>query len=325
MKRHVLIVKPEDINNLLCKFPGNRPVKPNKQLLESIRKFNRTFNPILIGKKILSTETIDGKIVHEDDRYPILDGQHRAWACVELGIPIVCMVDETIDYERDKMALAALQKAKAWNIDNFVDFLSSHDSLLAKRLQSLIEEYSPTFTSTQVAATFYVGFSTSPKSLIESGKYELDEDMGHWVLNSCESLNLTATTFIRAIKYLYSKNGKFSIKRLREKIETSKIDWSTKEVDVIEQILPIYNEGLFEDEMIEYDSPKKRWFPNDIKQKALFRANGQCEYVDPKGNRCEEKSNLEYDHDLPFKYGGASSIENCKVLCIGHNRSKGTK
>ena len=326
MKREIVVIQANDMDNMLCKFPGNRDAKENRTLTASIEGFGRTFNPVLIGKKIESSEGVDGSVLPVDKYYPVLDGQHRVLSLRKLGLPIVCVLDETIDYEKDLKALSALQKAKAWSIDNFISFLSNYDDPVAIQLEQLIAEYDQ-FTSTQVAETFYDGFTKGSKGLIEKEEYAINEEIGRWVLDAAIELGFNATTILRALKYLHSKNGEFSIKRLKDRLMETEIEWSANEVEVIEQILPVYNAGLYEDEMISYEAPKKnRWFGNDVKLKAMARAGGQCEYSNPEdGIRCEETTNLEYDHDLPYKYGGANTLENCRILCRTHNRSKGAK
>lgn len=323
--REIIIISPEDLNNKLCRFPGNRPVKINRELLKSINKYNRAFNPILIGPPIKSTESIDGGVLEEKEYYPILDGQHRALVLHELQLPIVCFLDNTIDYTKHKTALAALQQSKSWTIDNFVGFLIEYGSDEALKLSKLIEEYKD-YSSTKVAEVFSLNDTKNAKKLIEANLYELDILIGNKVFEASRAINLKSTSGLRALKYLWKKNDGFSINRLIEVVKNKEIEYSANDVEIIEQILPLYNKGVFEDEMLEYDAPKKkRWFPNDVKFKAINRANGRCEYIDPNNHRCEETENLEYDHDLPYSKGGANTLENCQVLCLHHNRSKGAK
>ena len=321
----IIKINPKEANKLLCKFPGNRGAKSNKPLENSIKEYGRHFNPVLIGKKILSTEAINGSTLEHGEYYPVLDGQHRVLALINLNLPIVCVLDETIDYVKDKKAIAALQKAKKWTIDDFVSFLSEYDDEIAIKLQELIYQYN-SFSSTKVAEIFFNGSTKSPKTLIEDGKYKIDEYKGRWVLNAALELGFNNTSHLRAIKYLFNKNGEFSVDRLKDKLNFETVDWSTNEVEIIEQIVRIYNTGeLFEDQMIKYDPPKKRYFASDVRLKALTRANGQCEYIDENNIRCEDTNNLEYDHDLAFVNGGSNGIENCRVLCQFHNRSKSSK
>jgi 5-methylcytosine-specific restriction endonuclease McrA len=41
--------------------------------------------------------------------------------------------------------------------------------------------------------------------------------------------------------------------------------------------------------------------------------------------RCTSRFALEFDHILPFAKGGASTLENCRHLCAGHNRFAAVK
>lgn len=62
----------------------------------------------------------------------------------------------------------------------------------------------------------------------------------------------------------------------------------------------------------------RRDFPKKVKAEAFLRAKGQCE-------ACEARlwpGRIQYDHQLPDAFGGAPTLENCRVLCIGCHRTK---
>jgi hypothetical protein len=69
------------------------------------------------------------------------------------------------------------------------------------------------------------------------------------------------------------------------------------------------------------DSLSLRYFPASVKQSVRARSGNQCEFMDEKTKRrCTSRFALEFDHILPFAKGGASTLENCRHLCAGHNR-----
>jgi hypothetical protein len=49
------------------------------------------------------------------------------------------------------------------------------------------------------------------------------------------------------------------------------------------------------------------------------RDQGRCSFVDPQGRRCEAREWLEIHHEVPFGRGGATSVENLRLLCHSHN------
>lgn len=46
----------------------------------------------------------------------------------------------------------------------------------------------------------------------------------------------------------------------------------------------------------------------------------RCAYVSPEGERCAERSGLEFDHIIPVVHGGKSIVDNIRLLCRGHHR-----
>ena len=66
-----------------------------------------------------------------------------------------------------------------------------------------------------------------------------------------------------------------------------------------------------------YDS---RYIPKNIKHKVYLRDGGRCTFVDHNGNRCEERSNLEFDHKTMWCHGGRHSVDNIRLMCREHNK-----
>lgn len=59
-----------------------------------------------------------------------------------------------------------------------------------------------------------------------------------------------------------------------------------------------------------------RLIPSEIKKEVWRRDAGRCVI-------CGEKTNLHFDHDLPFSKGGTSiSAKNVRLLCMKHNLQK---
>lgn len=56
-----------------------------------------------------------------------------------------------------------------------------------------------------------------------------------------------------------------------------------------------------------------------VKRLAWQKAESQCEYVSPAGNRCEARHRLEFDHRKPLALGGESGLQNIRILCREHN------
>ena len=63
-----------------------------------------------------------------------------------------------------------------------------------------------------------------------------------------------------------------------------------------------------------------------LKRKLWQRANGCCEYVDPKSQvRCSSKFALAEDHIEPVALGGTNELSNLQLLCRAHNSRRAVK
>jgi len=62
-----------------------------------------------------------------------------------------------------------------------------------------------------------------------------------------------------------------------------------------------------------------RLIPSEIKKEVYKRDNRRCV-------KCGSKTNLHFDHDLPFSKGGTSlTSKNIKLLCMKCNLKKGAR
>jgi hypothetical protein len=65
--------------------------------------------------------------------------------------------------------------------------------------------------------------------------------------------------------------------------------------------------------------PHTRLIPTYVKIEVWKRDGGKCAV-------CESRTNLHFDHDVPFSKGGSSfTVENVRLLCAKHNLSKSDK
>ena len=64
-----------------------------------------------------------------------------------------------------------------------------------------------------------------------------------------------------------------------------------------------------------------RHIPAGIRYAIRIRSGDQCEYIDPTtGRRCDCRTQLEFDHIIPFALGGDHSPENLRHFCRAHNQ-----
>jgi 5-methylcytosine-specific restriction endonuclease McrA len=63
-----------------------------------------------------------------------------------------------------------------------------------------------------------------------------------------------------------------------------------------------------------------RHIPARVRRAVRTRDKGQCTYVSHDGHRCEARTRLEYDHEVPLARGGKTSISNLRLRCRAHNQ-----
>ncbi len=63
-----------------------------------------------------------------------------------------------------------------------------------------------------------------------------------------------------------------------------------------------------------------RYVPAEVRRGIWQRNGGQCTFIDAEGNRCKERRLIQIEHCDPFARGGPSTVENCCLLCAGHNQ-----
>jgi|SRR5215471_1091251 len=66
--------------------------------------------------------------------------------------------------------------------------------------------------------------------------------------------------------------------------------------------------------------PGSRHVSAHVKRAVRKRDKDQCTHVSDTGHRCEEKSDLEYDHILEYARGGEATVTNIRLRCRAHNR-----
>lgn len=98
--------------------------------------------------------------------------------------------------------------------------------------------------------------------------------------------------------------------------------------EVIDRALDALIASLEKNKFGATDSPRgsrgrstnPRHVPAAVKRVVRERDKGQCTYVSPDGHRCESRTRLEYDHELPVARGGESTVSNVRLRCRPHNQ-----
>jgi hypothetical protein len=65
--------------------------------------------------------------------------------------------------------------------------------------------------------------------------------------------------------------------------------------------------------------PGSRHIPAAVRRAVWARDGERCSFVAEDGRRCSATGFLELDHVHPHADGGPASVQNCRILCKGHN------
>jgi 5-methylcytosine-specific restriction endonuclease McrA len=60
--------------------------------------------------------------------------------------------------------------------------------------------------------------------------------------------------------------------------------------------------------------------PRAVKRAVWRRDGGQCKFVAPNGQRCRERTFLEFHHVIPRALGGPATVDNISLRCRRHNQ-----
>jgi hypothetical protein len=68
------------------------------------------------------------------------------------------------------------------------------------------------------------------------------------------------------------------------------------------------------------DRSASRDIPSHVRRGVSKRDAGQCGFVGPGGQRCPERTFLEYHHIVPYALGGRATMDNISLRCRRHNQ-----
>jgi hypothetical protein len=99
-------------------------------------------------------------------------------------------------------------------------------------------------------------------------------------------------------------------------------------VEVLEQGLDALIERLEKRKFAATSRPRPsrrsstdpRHIPASVKRAVWERDGGQCAFVSDSGQRCPERSRLEFDHVDPVARGGEATVEGIRLRCRAHNQ-----
>jgi hypothetical protein len=70
---------------------------------------------------------------------------------------------------------------------------------------------------------------------------------------------------------------------------------------------------------------KNRHIPVEVRRAVWARDQGSCSFRGKDGKRCGSKHQLEFDHKVPFAWGGPATVDNLFLRCRSHNQHRARK
>jgi hypothetical protein len=69
----------------------------------------------------------------------------------------------------------------------------------------------------------------------------------------------------------------------------------------------------------EFVTPEARNIPEPTKREVWLRDQGRCTHSYANGGRCDSRFALQFDHIIPWAYGGTHEADNLRLLCRAHH------
>lgn len=90
---------------------------------------------------------------------------------------------------------------------------------------------------------------------------------------------------------------------------------------ILRYTMPVYPGASSEtDKHVRQRAHRSRHIPRDVKRAVWQRDGGQCAFVSPGGQRCAERTFLEYHHVQTYADGGPATVANISLRCWRHNQ-----
>jgi hypothetical protein len=70
---------------------------------------------------------------------------------------------------------------------------------------------------------------------------------------------------------------------------------------------------------------KNRYIAVEVRRAVWARDQGSCSFRGKDGKRCGSRHQLEFDHKIPFAWGGPPTVENLFLRCRNHNQHRARK
>ena len=192
--------------------PKNRRIR--KEKVEAIKKSMQEkyiLNPILV-----------------DDKGYIHDGQHRYTASMELGLPVIFIVDDTLD-DRSMEILNNNETKSHWTHEDFLEKYIKEEKYDYILFDKIIKKYKLNFSDLMYIICEISEYEDigEREALVrfDEGKFKFEENCHDYVIDFLEELSLfdkynwsRHTSFVRVLFRLYAEEF-YDKKYIRKRID----------------------------------------------------------------------------------------------------------
>lgn len=216
---------------------GNRSIntKNKNRIGESINKIGQQM-PMLVAEKDPT-----------DNKYPVIDGQHRLEAIKELNIP----VDFIVSHKTNSTCIDELQVSKQWTAIDFCKRNAALGSRTCKKALMIADLWSKE-TKNKFTVVNIIDLLNKPannsKRYLKNKTYQIDLDRASRVYQTCYILdkypnqfsNVFAARIILALKKLDYKVGGLNLKLMEKIAKKNYLHYYQRVSDQLQYMYDLY-------------------------------------------------------------------------------------
>jgi 5-methylcytosine-specific restriction endonuclease McrA len=199
----------------------------------------------------------------------------------------------------------------------------------AAGLSAVVAQVATAAVTELVASNFALESLRASCTVLGPGRYKLTMTLNQELFDQLMKLkhllkhqvpggNLTAIVSL-AIKELLDKLWKQRFAQVSKPRGAARAQGSQNEAPAAQPAASAPQASVIEPRRADKVNSNSRYIPRAVVRAVFARDGAQCTFVSAHGQRCEERGMLELHHVKAFARGGASTVENLKVVCAAYN------
>jgi hypothetical protein len=196
-------------------------------------------------------------------------------------------------------------------------------------LSAVAAQAGPAAVTGRVASTFALEAPRASCTVLSPGRYKLEMTLNQELFDQLMKLKHLlkhqlpggdlAAVVGRAIKELLDKLYKQRFAQVSRPRGAARAQASQNEAPAAKATGASAPQASVVEPRADKVNSSSRYIPRAVVRAVFARDGAQCTFVSANGQRCTEHGLLELHHVQAFARGGASTVENLKVVCAAHN------